>query len=384
MTETIENLKASLGDITHELIKVEVAEQLKGLDVPPVVDPDPEPKPDPVPTIRSEFGGPYAPWNIPARGLATHPDNDRILRNLFSVVPGKWNINSAEWTPAIFYNVGSTPKARLHMNRPEWGNMRNGDEIPWNPDWKHPADGDSYSLIIDADTGHCFEIWQTRYDRSSNKMNCGTALRILTSAHPRAGDMANVFEKENGFLFARGSGFHSAAMLGTRAEMEKGVIPHCLACSVPRPHRTRFRAPAIKAEGAQGRDGDRPLLGTRVVFDGLTDADIQTWSGRFDHRLQSHMQTIAVSIRDYGMILADHGGEDGKDYGAVQIEHTNTAKWGEIGFDPWKALTGLHSLLGANLDKARIIEEPRHVGGSSEGVAVYAGVDYPDDARYRA
>jgi hypothetical protein len=116
-------------------------------------------------------------------------------------------------------------------------------------------------------------------------------------------------------------------------------------------------------------------MGRRFAWN-LLDDDIDDWMVQFPHEMRAGMRAIAVALRDYGAIGCDHGGKNGV-AGALWIEHDLTARWREIGFDPDKAVRGLHQLLRDHWDTCWAVTPPVFPKGDETRVAVYSGVNYP-------
>lgn len=344
---------------------------------PEPVDPD-----DDVGEVPSHrFSGPNAPWNIPAAQIGTHPRNRDHVAQLLKCCDGKVNLNTRPWSPHIRRFNNSTPRvARLQIRQPTWGNLPTNEPVPWDPSWTVPPDDDAYSILIEEGTNRCYVIWQTDYDASSNVLRCGAATEQQESVWRKRTSPADVYKKENGTQTDRACGIYYPALIGTRAEMENGVIMHALGLAIPKPTRGTFRPPATKGAGVMGGPANRSAMGLRFVCD-FTDDDINRWADDFDAPLSDHMRTCAVCIRDYGFIIADHGGNFSRKIGSIQLEADDSANWDEIGIPQHPTQSALHSLIKPLSHKIRCLAEPIFPGGNLNRVAVYDGVDYPEGYR---
>lgn len=348
-----------------------------------VAEPEPDVDPDaPEPDLKAfRFSGEFAPWNIPAAKIGTHPQNRLHRSEFLNCCDGKININSRLWSPHIRWFDDSTPRvARLEMKRPSWGNLPANEPLPWDVSWTVPHDDDAYSVLIEKGTGRCYVVWQTDYDARTNVMRCGTAYEHQKTTWMRRTSPGDVRVKENGSTSDRACGIYYPALLATRAEIEAGEIRHAMGVAIPRPTRGAMMPPATKGTGVMGGPRNRSAMGLRFVWD-LTDDDIEGWLDGFQGDLKRHLRTIAVCIRDYGLIVADHGGNEARRIGSTQIEADNSARWDEIGLPAQPTQNALHSLLQPMSHKMRCLAEPIFPGGDMNRVAVYNGVQYPDGYR---
>lgn len=340
-----------------------------GAVIPPLVDPQPKPF----------FGGRWAPWAIKSKQIGDHPQAEKFLAEFLLMCSGEANLNTHDWAIAKREFDDNTPwTAGLEIDRHDWCNLKNGDRIPWHPDWKHGTDGDSYFIIYHAVSGHCYRIWKTRYDKDRNIMRCGTASIVTEDYKSRDMTPANMFTKSNAFHTSRAGGFALGHMLPTREEMDRGLIPHCLALALPKPSRGRRFAPATKHIGGTGSPGTGRLgTGVRIAFDGLTDDDLGNWLQSFPVGIGRYMQPIGRAVRDYGFLLVDNGGNGKR--GSVYFENNLTADWDSLGLTKDVMQQSLYGLLKPNLGAARILAEPEFPGGDMNEMARYADVDYPED-----
>jgi Glycosyl hydrolases family 16 len=325
------------------------------------------------------YGGKYAPWSIPASLLPTHQNSAQLLDQMFGACPGLLNSNINRFCPAI-YDISLANTTAILGGSLQNSNIAGGTLIPWNtslfitPEDDDPADADSYTLLVNFTTGECLEFFQSTYNGGTNVLSSSSACRILANVDI-SGGVGNVFTKENAWRISRACGIHHAAMMILRSEINAGLIPHALTWIYPNPTFKAFQPPAIKGVGNPGIGGEagRGFMGLRIVFDGLTDADIETWLATLNPAsVRPVYRTIARAARDYGFIASDHGGTRSLRRGACQFEHELSGKWSQFGITGGNTLGALHTLLGPNKAKARVIAQPVHAGnGSDNNVAVY-------------
>jgi len=345
--------------------------------VPDPIDPT-EPEPEP---LARRFNGKFAPWNIPSAQIGTHPRNNHHIDELLKCCDGKVNINSRKWSPHLRFFDDNTPRVSgLEIKNPTWGNLRPNDPLPWEPSWKVPSDGDAYSVMVNKETGHCWVVWQTDYDHDRNVMRCGAGHEQQATTSVKRTQASNVWTKENGVQTARALGIGYPSLLGTRDEIEAGEIKHALGLAIPSPTRGAFVPPATKGTGFMGGPANRSAMGLRFVWD-LPDQIINQWASGFDAPLSGYLKTIAVCIRDYGFIIADHGGNFSRKIGSTQIEADASAEWDDIGLPHHPTQGALHDLLKPNIGRLRCLAEPMFPAGDVNRVAVYDGVNYPDGYR---
>ncbi|MGI9452456.1 MAG: hypothetical protein ACR2QH_17720 [Geminicoccaceae bacterium] len=308
-------------------------------------------------TPKPWFGSRYAPWSIPSTLIETHQDDERFRGQFFYLCDGSINLNTHEWAIAKYYFDDFTPRTNgLDIEYPTWCNLAEDMRLPWDPSWRHAHDADSYTTLVEKDTGTCFLIWKTRYDAARNVMGCNTANVVMAGYKPHGGPVANIWTKANGFEPSAAAGIALPHMLVTREEIDAGLIPHCLRLALPKPSRnTRFN-PATKSIGRTGSaEPDRLGTGVRIAFDGLTHLDVDLWSEEFPDQIGRHMATIGRAVKDYGFLVVDNGGNERRKRGSVYFENNLSADWDSIGLTSDLTLKALYSLLKPNLDKMRIL-----------------------------
>ena len=371
----------SQNALTSTMNKDAVADLDARVSVLEGVQPPPPPPPPPVGRAKPVFGTENAPWAIPAVEISTHPNNQAILQELFDVCPGRININTDNWAPAVYDVADATTVTTLNIGQPGWGNLANSDQVPWNPAWELPTDGDAYVLVVDFTNGENWVFWQTtNYNAGSSVLTMTSARKIKVGTQLGHPTDANVLIKDNGFEQARGCGIQHAAMMVMREEIEAGLIPHCMSWGYPKPTLNAFVAPALKGIGNPSNAGGagRGAMGYRVVWDGLTEADINNWLSSLPVEIRTVMRVIAECARDYGFMTSDNAGNESLKRGATHFENTRSGKWFELGLTNSNTLFALHTLLEPTmLGKARVLAEPTYPGGDSENAACYATAGYP-------
>lgn len=326
---------------------------------------------------RPLYGGPYAPWNVPAAGLPTDPASPLLVDKLWDHTNGRFNLNSDEWSVAVYDVAEATDSVAVDTRHPDWGNLH-GKTTPWNPSWRIPDDSDAMVAVVDFETGHSWEFWgDTEF--SDGRILAGSANLIQAGIKAGWGEPANIFTKENGYRVVRESGFPSAVLLATREEIEQGYIPHALTLLWPNPAKQVYVGPAIKGGGSVGGTLDRLPMGTRFVWD-IPDEEIDAWAATLDPKVRKGMRAIAVALRDYGGIGSDHAGDASIKRGAIWIEHDYSADWDEIGFTREATFQMLDPLLSQNKHRVRAIAPCSWPNGDENKVCCYPGssVTYPN------
>ncbi|MDB4306303.1 hypothetical protein N9980_01935 [bacterium] len=344
----------------------------------------PPPPPPPPPGGEDVFPEPlfatqYAPWSIPAAGLPTHPNSSALVADMYSVVPGTFNLNSDNFCPAFYSLENANTNANLVVTNPSVSNLIGGvDTVPWNAaQFIPPPDSDAYVVLYNSTTGFCYEFFQTTYNSGSNTITATRATIIRAGVERNDVGNANVLDKNNGFRVARACGLHHAIGPILRSEIDAGLIPHCTTMTYPNPPQFAHEAPAIKGAGTPSPNPQVGFMGIRMVWN-FTDTEILNWANTFTPAsIRPHLITIGTCIRDYGIMATDRGGLAVNKRGSVQLEHTLSANWDELDMTDANIRFVFDSLLGPNQAKARVIDIPIHVGGSDANQACYPGVVYP-------
>ncbi len=187
--------------------------------------------PDPAPPVsdRPDFGGPFAPWAIPAANLVTDPNSANEVQQIYNIVPGQFNLNTRLFCPAAFREEDANIIATVNITNQfgDLSNIQNGSGVPWNTNFRfpgdtNPADTDSTAFIYNSTTGRCHAFSVANFNPSNNTITCAIAT-LIKEGVDRGGPNANIFEKENGTRILRAcgiayrddgrDGFHSAGSL---------------------------------------------------------------------------------------------------------------------------------------------------------------------------
>jgi hypothetical protein len=269
--------------------------------------------------------GPNAPWNIPVKGIAKHPEShlwvDRLWRLSTADRPGNFNLGGFEdYSYPVYLAEDATALFPVRLRHPDWGNLH-GKSIPWNPRWKPAKGSDGQVIILDPGTGREWNLWQVRFDG-----------RTLTIGNGNLVD-GDYRRKEDGYRPSRGCGIPYLAMLTRPEEIMQGAIRHALSMPIKNPNSKTFLAPATKTDGDIFGIPEGVPEGMRFALS-VTDEEIEKWirglPGRLGASTRYSARVIAVALRDYGWIITDNSG------GAFfQFEYNGTAgeKWKALGLD---------------------------------------------------
>ncbi|WP_448204593.1 carbohydrate-binding domain-containing protein [Azospirillum sp. sgz302134] len=278
----------------------------------------PPPAPTPTPTPTTDTGyvrpfGPNAPWNVKIDGIAHDPNSANLsdmLWNHASDRPGNFNLNFGE-TYAVY---SSKEASGWYTVDTTWNTNIDNTKIPWNPAWQIPGEGsDRKVIVLDPDTGHEWDLWQTSFDGSTVHATNGSLVP------------GNYFTYEGGNPSSRGIGIEYLAMLVRPEEIKAGKIEHALAMSIDNTDGDRYVAPATKLEHPDNPAGIPE--GTRFALN-ISDADIAAWEKTLPADQQYAAHVIAVALRDYGWFITDTGGS-----GAIEMEASASAaaEWNALG-----------------------------------------------------
>jgi len=269
--------------------------------------------------------GPRAPWNVQVTQLPQHPDSDtfvdRLWREAPSNVPGNFNLGFDDYTYPVYYAQDATEMFPVNIDS---GAKLNGENIPWNPEWRPAPGDDAQVIVLDPENGIEWDLWQVRFDGKTVSASNGSRV---------AGDYRVM---EGGNPPSRGAGIPYLAMLVQPDEIRQGRIGHALSMPIRNTDGDYFVPPATKLEHP-GRMRDGIPEGMRFALN-VSDAKIQEWldgmpKGMRKSTLKS-ARIIAQALRDYGWFITDTAG------GAhFQFESRLTAgkEWAELGLDYWEA-----------------------------------------------
>jgi len=269
--------------------------------------------------------GPNAPWNIPVKGIAKHPDSDlwvdRLWRLSTAARPGNFNLGGFEdYSYPVYTASEATMQIPVKSRNPDWSNLH-GKSIPWNPKWKPARGSDAQVIILDPETGREWNLFQVRFDGKTLTVSNGNLVE---------GDYRT---KEDGFPPSRGCGIQYLAMLTRPEEIMQGAIRHALSMPAKNPNSKFFVPPATKTDGSKFGIPEGVPEGMRFALN-VTDEVIEEWIQGLPKELgeatRYSARVIAVALRDYGWIITDNSG------GAFfQFESNGTAgeKWKVLGLD---------------------------------------------------
>ncbi|NJL18912.1 MAG: hypothetical protein HC901_00950 [Bdellovibrionaceae bacterium] len=269
--------------------------------------------------------GPHAPWNIPVKGLARHPESDiwadRLWRLSTAARPGNFNLGGfKDYSYPVYVVDEATTAVPVKSRHPDWGNLH-GKRVPWNPNWQPAQGSDGQVIVIDPQTGREWNLWQVTFDGEQLTVGNGN----LVDGDYRI--------KEDGFASSRGCGIPYLAMLTRPEELMQGAIRHALSMPAKNPNSKLFLPPATKTDGVKFGRPDGVPEGMRFALD-VTDRQIEEWIQSLPQELgdatRYSARVIAVALRDYGWIITDNSG------GAFfQFEYNGTAggKWKALGLD---------------------------------------------------
>ena len=306
--------------------------------------------PNPVLFPNVEFGGAFAPWAIPASEIATHPQNNRILNELYNACPGLLNINVNRFSQVYYDGADADTTIRIVRTSTRFGgNLNTGDRVPWNfsqfttPGNFDSSDIDSYTIIIMPD-GTYYEFFKSLV--VNGQLECGRATLLKTGVDNNGPD-ANVFIKQNVNRNSRACGIHHVIGPVLRRDITNGRIDHALTWTYPNPTQFLHVPPAIKGAGGTGGPAGRGGMGYRVVWDGLTDNEIDTWlQNDVPSQSRAVMEIVANCLREFGVITTDHSGSQSNRRGSLSFEHDLTGFWSQVGVTQNDVRFVLHDLLG--------------------------------------
>lgn len=336
--------------------------------------------------MASRFFADTVSWNRTAAELGEAVgmgDYVRRFWHAFGREPSaqrKMQPKTGDYSVSIFDARQATTKVRLaqtvnsQRQRANLGNVAIGSEIPWNPKWARvaspnpsaepnqlPGGTDRCCLIVDYETGECWELWETAAPhaecvdwlvlpflpfntfRAFGGPNGRAKFVVGSSAWMGVGTCfytPNIYTSD-GQVDGRGSGISKAALTVRWSELEAGVIPHALAGVFTNPMagplaskpnttldpeagktKVFYLPPGRKAEYADTANGPRYRDPANVypITDGcptgiryaikITDERIEEWLDEFhgDGPLRDLARIFAVALRDYGIVYAETGG----------------------------------------------------------------------------
>jgi hypothetical protein len=280
----------------------------------------------PAPITTARFFAADSPWNTPNDpAWLVDPKNDQFIANLAADIAraGKgFLINGTDSYPQyaipIYSPSASTPKVPVSPAPRNWWKGCPAVPIPTNA---KPAVGSDMHLTIEDGT-YLWEFWEMQKDYNG-RWSAGSGSQM-----PLKG---NGWSDRLSGLASRAYGGSSTAGSILKAEMQAGVIPHCLAMAyetVLGPAYAKGQAsggpPCIASHSDNYKDATHTQAG--CIPEGARlrlrrDADIQALSGGKKDAL-----IVLTALRDYGAYMVDHAGAP-----TVYAEAlTNNTTWGSL------------------------------------------------------
>lgn len=331
-------------------------------------------KVEPIPNAGKPRFNPNASWNQPASKLGKAPDSQQIYaKRLYnfgggdSVPPGGFNTAFGDYSIPEYPVSDATTRVRIFQAT--WSQnlyttpyLKNGSEIPWNPNWKPGTGNDNLMMIVDENTGevwelggigqlkiNCAEVWldvfpfnlfpkppnlAAGYDINNPKHLCTTGGAYYNNLYTAS-------DKDGTTQASRGMGLNKAALIARADEVKAGVIRHALgltikntmfgpACSPVKGPDVKgfgvdcggYLAPATKLErtnpdaiGCSGGQIVNAAERSKTVPEGArfavnaSDSAIEKWldSRGYSGVIRNTARIFAVALRDYGFIVAESG-----------------------------------------------------------------------------
>lgn len=247
-----------------------------------------------------------SPWNTRADTLAIDPQSATMLRLAEERVravdrPGGQPIltrrrveagitlNTSSWTVPIVSGGASTPLVCRQQPCGD-GDTVERLRIPENvnPDPRY----DGWMTVIEG--SKAYDLWRARREDDGS----------ISYQHLRAWDLRGPGIGVQGKTSARGSGLPLAGGVVRAAELDRGMIEHALAISVPGPATRAYVRPASATNG-NGAASSLPS-GARIR---LKDDVVLPAVGRDGRKLTQRQQrmrdALAVALRRYGAIVVD-------------------------------------------------------------------------------
>jgi hypothetical protein len=272
------------------------------------IPPTPTPTPPPVLTTTARFFAADSPWNTPDDpAWLADPKSDQFIANLAADIQrvGKGFLLAGtdgypSYSIPIYTATTSTPKVAVSPAPRNWWKGFPAVPIPANA---KPAAGSDMHLTV-ADAQYLWEFWEAKKD-SSGRWSAGSGSQM-----PIKG---NGWSDRVSGLASRAYGGSSTAGSILKSEMQKGVIPHCLAMA----YETVLGPAFAKGQVAGGplciashSDNYKDVAHTQAscIPEGARlrlrrDADIQALSGGRKDAL-----IVLTALRDYGAYMVDHAG----------------------------------------------------------------------------
>lgn len=319
-------------------------------------------KVEPIPNAGKPRFNPNASWNQPASKLGKAPDNmQEYAKRLYNygggdIPPGGFNTAFGDYSIPEYPVSDATMKVRIYQagwsqNLYTTPYLKNGSEVPWNPNWKPGTGNDNLMMIVNEQTGevwelggigqlkiNCFDFFgqngQAGYDINNPKHLCTTGGAYYNNLYTAS-------DKDGTTQASRGMGLNKAALIARADEVKAGVIRHALgltikntmfgpACSPVKGPDVKgfgvdcggYLAPATKLErtnpdaiGCSGGQIVNAAERSKTVPEGArfavnaSDSAIEKWldSRGYSGVIRNTARIFAVALRDYGFIVAESG-----------------------------------------------------------------------------
>lgn len=280
----------------------------------------------PAPTTTARFFAAASPWNTPNDpAWLADPKSDVMIANLaadFARVGKGLLVNGTDGYPSyaipIYTATADTPKVPVSPAPRNWWKGFPAVPIPPNAT---PSVGTDKHLTIEDDE-YLWEFWEMQKD-ANGRWSAGSGSRM-----PKRG---NGWSDRVDGLASRAYGGSSTAGSILKAEMQAGVIPHCLAVAyefVLGPAFAKGQVPGgpvcIGTHSDNYRDAQHTQEGSIPEGARLrlrNDADIDALAaGKKDAKI------VLAALKDYGAYMVDHAGAP-----TIYAEAlTDGSKWGAL------------------------------------------------------
>ena len=250
----------------------------------------------------------------------------------------------------------------IQPTMPNWwtGTVYKPGMVPWNPAWAWPATKqptDRTIIIVNYDTGQCWEIWKCMDDSgghgdwisninnwfaASYAQNAGLPCITVADARTWSSIWTRTDDKHIGI---RGCGLDKAAGIVRLSELIDGQINHAINMTISNTRiSTSFRRPAVRGEisslsvGQLGGvvtsvrpDSETMLSGTRFILDVnalWADPTLSRIAASIQPNTWHVVDTLIRTFASYGCLATETGG-----YG-IGIE----TDWSESTALQWSAI----------------------------------------------
>ena len=203
--------------------------------------------------------------------------------------PGNFNLGGFEdYSYPVYSAAEATTTCVFETRNRDWGNLHR-QRIPWNPEWRPVRGSDGQIIVLDANTGREWNLWQVNYVKDKLRIGNGN----LVDGDYRI--------KEDGLPSSRGCGIQYLSMLTRPEETMQGEIRHALSMPAKNPNSKFFVPPATKTDGDKFGIPDGVPEGMRLALR-MTDDEIEEWirglPAGLDEAPRRSALIIAVALRD--------------------------------------------------------------------------------------